>query len=92
MQMISNLHPADELHDVRAQIKALEDREAELRAKLLSGECGLAGDACTAWIAEQEQARIDRTAAREALGDSVLAPFTITRRIRQVRLAAKRQK
>ena len=91
MQMISNLHPADELHDVRAQIKALEDCEAELRAKLLSGECGLAGDAYTAWIAEQEQARFDRTAAREALGDDVLAPFVTIRRVRQVRLAAKQK-
>jgi hypothetical protein len=86
--MISNLHPADELHDVRAQIKVLEEREAELRAVLLSGECGLAGDAYTAWIAEQEQARLDGTAARKALGD-VLAPFTITRRIQQVRLSAR---
>jgi hypothetical protein len=46
--MITNIHPADELHAVRAQIKALEDREAELRIKLLSGECDLAGDAYTA--------------------------------------------
>jgi hypothetical protein len=30
--MITNIHPADELYDVRARIKALEDREAELKS------------------------------------------------------------
>jgi hypothetical protein len=90
--MNTNTHPADELYDVRAQIKALEDREAELRAKLLSGECGLDGGAYIAWIVEQEQARFDGTAARQALGDDVLAPFTITRRVRQVRLAARHRR
>jgi hypothetical protein len=88
--MTSNLHPADELHDVRAKIKALEEREAELRVKLTSGECSLVGDAYTAWIAEHAQTRLDAAAAQEALGKEALAPFMRSRRIRQVRLAARR--
>ena len=87
--MTTNIHPADELHDVRAQIRALTEREAELRTKLLTGECGLVGDDYRAWIAEQAQVRLDVAAARKALGKEVLAPFTVMRRVRQVRLSAK---
>ena len=40
----TNLHPADELARVRAQIKTLEEREGQLREELLSGRVGLEGE------------------------------------------------
>jgi hypothetical protein len=42
--MTSNVHPADELADVRSRIKVLEEREGQLREELLSGRVGLEGD------------------------------------------------
>jgi hypothetical protein len=69
-----NVHPVDELADVRAAIKSLETREAELRQKLLSGEASLCGDTWRAVIRSQSSERIDAKAARRALGDA-LRPF-----------------
>jgi hypothetical protein len=86
--MITNIHPADELHDIRTRIKALEEREAKLRAKLLTGECSLVGDSYVAKLIELDQQRLDLAAARKALG-KMLASFTTTRRVRQVRLSVR---
>jgi hypothetical protein len=88
----TNTHPVDELADIRAKIKLLEEREAELRAVLLAGECSLVGGTHVAWIAEQEQTRLDTVAARKALGEEVLAPFTVVQRVRQVRLSVRSEK
>jgi hypothetical protein len=38
--MIRNIHPAEELFELRAEIRALKAREAELRAYFLSGARG----------------------------------------------------
>lgn len=35
--MIRNIHPAEELFEIRAEIRALKAREAELRAYFLTG-------------------------------------------------------
>ena len=42
--MTCNRHPADELADLRARMRDLKAREAELRRVLLFGESGLCGD------------------------------------------------
>jgi len=43
-QMLSNRHPADELAELRMQIRRLKARENDLRKALLHGTCGLLGD------------------------------------------------
>jgi hypothetical protein len=87
--MSTNRHPVDELHDIRAEIRALEEREAQLRAKLLAGECGLVGDSFIAQISMQTKFRFNLRAARRMLVASVLAPFTTPRQVQVVRLAAR---
>lgn len=59
----SNRKPADELADIREQIRELGARESELRAKMIAGECSLVGD-------EFDVARI-----RKELGTQFLRPF-----------------
>jgi hypothetical protein len=45
-----NRHPADELADVRAGLKRLQEREGELRALLLAKNADLVGDEYSAEI------------------------------------------
>jgi len=39
-----NRHPVDQLAEVRAQIRVLQEEEEKLRAEVLNGDCGLTGD------------------------------------------------
>ena len=50
------MHPADELHHVRAQIRALKAREGELRAGLITGMDRIGAT----WIAEIGERRARR--------------------------------
>ena len=42
--MLINTAPADEIAEIRGQIRMLKDREAELRGGFLSGQHGLRGN------------------------------------------------
>jgi hypothetical protein len=78
--MISNRHPADELADVRSEIRRLQTREAELRVELLAGQCGLVGDDNVVTITERDQCRLDLIAVRKRYGPgarSVHDPATL---------------
>jgi hypothetical protein len=86
--MIVNTHPADELADVRSRIKALEDREGQIREELLSGRVGLEGDDYVAQIVNQSRAWVNLKSARRALGE-LLEPYVTEKPIRFVRLASK---
>jgi hypothetical protein len=73
--MTNNRHPADELADVRAEIKRLEARESKLREVLCMPDADLIGDeysaAVRAWRPrkplgyEQAVARFGETIAEE---------------------------
>ncbi len=69
---MSNRHLVDSLADVRAQIKALQEREAELRDALLqmAEACGprIAGDEWEAEVKETQTTRLDSLLARARLG------------------------
>jgi hypothetical protein len=78
-----NRHTIDELADGRAQNKAWQAREAELRAKVLSGECGLVGDDYVAVIRTIPRNEIDLPALRRHLGPA-LNQFMTVREITQV--------
>ncbi len=73
--MIPNRHPVDELADTRAEIKALQAREAELRTALLEGGVDLSGDQHYARITVAKRETLDSKAAVAALGRDALARF-----------------
>jgi hypothetical protein len=64
--MIRNRHPADELADVRAEIKQLQIREAELRIELMTSDRH--GVQWTAIVETKNYERLDTKAVIEHLG------------------------
>jgi hypothetical protein len=78
--MSRNRHPADQLADVRAEIKALETREQQLRGQLLATAHDRIGDEWVAEVQNCEQRRLDAQACIRRFGTAALAPyFSITR-------------
>jgi hypothetical protein len=80
---LTNRHPADELADVRAQIRSLQERETELRTTILNGKCSLAGDDYIAVVQTRPQNRVDIPALRKHFG-AALKPFMRAREVTQV--------
>jgi hypothetical protein len=87
---IQNRHPADELADVRAEIKRLETHRERLRSKLLADGANLIGDEWEASISFKQHARLDAKAATEYFGAEAMKPFM--RRIEYQQLDLKRRK
>ena len=79
---ISNLPPPDELADVRAKIKTLEHREAELKQVLLSDPGARTG---VAYLAEIKTVATTRTDLKEmracypAIVEQFVFPAEVTR-------------
>jgi hypothetical protein len=73
--MLTNRHPADELADLRAQIRELEAREQELRARLLIPGADLSGAEWRALVVTQSRDRLDAAALRQQFGAAALKPF-----------------
>ena len=68
--MFRNHHPADELADVRAEIKQLQIREAELRSELLADGADRCGVQWEAVIQDRSQDLLDVKAAVAHFGKS----------------------
>ena len=83
--MTTNMKPADELLSVRQKIKALEEREAELKAGIKSGEMDLSGDFAIATITNSKRKTFSRKAAEAELGS--LARFEVETEVSNVRVA-----
>jgi hypothetical protein len=88
--MLPNRHPADELADVRAQIKALQVREAQLRACLLAGVDPNGAD-FIAQIAVSQRTMIDFEAVKRHFGLAALKPFMVAKTVRVIWLKAKNE-
>ena len=74
MNARQNRHPADLLADTRAEIKALQKRENELRQQLIeSGD--LIGAEWKAQIVNRIQGRLDCSAVIKHFGKTALQPF-----------------
>jgi hypothetical protein len=74
--MVRNRHPADELADVRAEIKQLEVREAELRNTLITADrASRIGVQFEAVIWDWNPRQLDAEALAEHFGTDALAPF-----------------
>ena len=82
--MTTNMKPADELLSVRQKIKALEAREAELKAGLQSGAMDLAGDFAVATVTVSKRKTFNRKAAEVELGS--LARFETEGEVTTIRV------
>src|SRR5262245_49316645 len=84
--MMQNRHPVDELAEVRAEIRHLENREQELRAYLLEHPEDRTGIEYIASIAEQRRSRVDIKALADEIGHPLMQRFTHFTSCRTVRL------
>ena len=71
----SNRHPVDALADLRAEIKALQERETALRQVLLVDDADLVGNEWQAEVRPWRQERVNTKTAIEHFGRPALAPF-----------------
>jgi hypothetical protein len=90
--MLRNRHPADALADVRAEIKQLQIREAELRNELLADGADRHGVQWEAVVRDRSQERIDAKAAIAHFGREALWPFMKKVKATEVRLIRAREK
>ena len=73
MALPANRHPVDELADIRAERKRLDEREAELRDILLFADAdGRAGSEFTARVVTRQQRRLDRTLLAQRFGSEAV--------------------
>lgn len=85
--MTEQIPPADELAAVRAQIRDLEQREAELRSLMFRDPTSRTGNHFVAEIKQVEQTRTDIKELRKGYPD-IAAEFTFTTAVAQVVLKA----
>ena len=71
--MTQNRHPVDQLADVRAEIKNLQEREAQLRTQLLDKDAHLVGSDFRARVNTRKQMRLDRKLLEEKFGKTEVA-------------------
>jgi hypothetical protein len=81
-----NRHLADELADVRSELRRLEDREKELRAYLLEHPEDRAGVEYVASVRSCSRSRVDLKALADEIGASLMERFTAYRTALIVRL------
>jgi hypothetical protein len=74
--MQGNRHPADELYDVRSEIRRLEDREQELRNYLLEHPQDRIGIEHVATVCSLTRRRVDLKGLANEIGASLMARFT----------------
>jgi hypothetical protein len=82
-----NIPVPDELADVRAKAKALEQREAELKAILLSDPSARTG---AGWIAEIREIETNRVDIKElrAMHKDLVEEYTFPTKVTRVELSA----
>jgi hypothetical protein len=83
---LPNIHPADALSAVRAEIKTLEKRADELRDQLLADGADLQGDQYTAAIVPGVRETLDKKALIETFGEKAIAPFVRKTNFKTVKL------
>lgn len=79
--------PADELYAIRAQLKALEEREAALRTLMFADPSARQGNAWLAEVREVTTTRIDVKEMKAMYGDLV-AEFTFPVKTKRIELSA----
>jgi hypothetical protein len=81
-----NIPVPDELADVRARVKALEQREAELKAILLTDPSARTG---AAWIAEIKEIETNRVDIKElrAMHKDLVGEYTFPQKVTRIELS-----
>jgi hypothetical protein len=88
--ILTNVHPADELYDLRAKIKVLQERETELRDVLLAGnDASREGAEYRAFVIPSVRETLDKNAITLALGKDVIEPFLKKSEVKTLKLAKK---
>ena len=83
----SNIHPVDELADIREEIKYLQARADELREEVLVMEdADRKGDRYSAFITPGVRETLDRKALEEAFGEKAIAPYVKRTQYQTVKL------
>lgn len=85
---LSNIHPADALAEVRAEIKALQVKETFLRERLLADGASLIGEAYEASVSSQRIMKLDQEKLTKALGD--LGPYKSENTLVMVRVKKRK--
>jgi hypothetical protein len=88
---IGNRHPVDELADIRAEIRRLEEREQELRTYLLEHPHDRSGAEFVATIGEKRRRHVDLHALANEIGHSLLQRFTSFTSVTEVRLRQRKE-
>lgn len=77
----TNRHPVDELADVRAEMRRLKEREAELRTMIIEDRCTHSGAEFAVDIRTSEQERVDTAAVWREFGIDVLRARKLVRTV-----------
>jgi predicted phage-related endonuclease len=85
--MTDQLPPPDELHAVRARIKALQEREQALRALIFQDPAARTGNHYVADVKEVTTSRLDTKELR-AMHPTLVAEFTFRVTEKRVELSA----
>ena len=88
-QPLPNIHPVDELHALREDIKQLQQRADEIRDSLLAEGADLNGDFHVAKLVASKRETLDRKALEEAFGAEMLKPFLKTTEYVTVKIVEK---
>jgi hypothetical protein len=88
--LLRNRHPADELADVRAEIKRLQLREAELRNILLAEGADRTGIQYKAVVLDTGQKHINTKALIDHFGAATMRPFFRSIACRVVKLEGQK--
>jgi hypothetical protein len=86
---LRNIHPVDDLAQVRAAIKELEGREAKLKTAIMADPKLREGAEYRAFIQESKRNTVDKEALIAAFGEKFLEPFTRTTEVKSLKLAKK---
>jgi hypothetical protein len=81
-----NRHPADELADLRAEIRTREERAEALRQYLIEHPKDRVGDEHEALVLKPTRKQVDLEALAEEVGSDVVERFTVLRSTPAVRL------
>jgi hypothetical protein len=81
-----NRHPLDRLAEVGKLVRELEQEEGRLRNYLLSHRDDLAGDEHSATVCTWRQKHIDLNGLADVVGSDVVAQFTSSKPVNDLRL------
>jgi hypothetical protein len=84
-----NIHPVDELAEIREKLRELQAREKTIRDMILTEECSQEGAAFYARVTTQSRESLDAAAVKKEFGLERLRPFLKASEISIVKLVSR---